>query len=135
MSGALQGCGGLLNSTSGRFGTIDATGNGNYERGLDCQWQILVPDGQVVTLTFESLDIESAPPIFGRCFFDYVEVSSTLLHYTRQGFHLDWKTWKKGEGIFQAGNFEQTGNDRENHTKYWKKLGNFKQMLYIIMKS
>ena len=72
--GALQGCGGLLNSTSGRFGTIDATGNGNYEPGLDCQWQILVPDGQVATLTFESLDIERTPSIFENCLFDHVEV-------------------------------------------------------------
>ena len=29
----------------------------------------------------------------------------------------------KWEGIFQSGNFEQTGKVRENHTKYWKSPG------------
>ena len=30
---------------------------------------------------------------------------------------------KKWEGIFQSGNFKQTGKDRENHKKYWKSQG------------
>ena len=86
-----------MNSTSGRFGTIDATGNGNYERGLDCQWQILVPDGQIVTLTFESLDIESAPPIFERCFFDYVEVNSNFITLHLKGFPLGLENLENGK--------------------------------------
>ena len=34
-----------------------------------------------------------------------------------QGSHSDWKKW---EGIFQSGNFEQTGKVGENLIKYWK---------------
>ena len=36
------------------------------------------------------------------------------------GFPLGLENLGKWEGIFQSGNFEQTGKVRENHTKYWK---------------
>ena len=36
------------------------------------------------------------------------------------GFPLGLENLEKWEGIFQSGNFEQTGKVRENHTKYWK---------------
>ena len=39
------------------------------------------------------------------------------------GFPLGLKNLEKWEGIFQSGNFEQTGKVRENHTKYWKTPG------------
>ena len=54
---------------------MDASGNGKYESNLDCQWQIVVPDGKVATLTFESLSIE--PGLNQDCIYDYVEVSGT----------------------------------------------------------
>ena len=44
--------------------------------------------------------------------FDYIFVFT--------GFPLGLGKW---EGIFQSGNFEQTGKVRENHTKYWKSSG------------
>ena len=34
------------------------------------------------------------------------------------GFPLGLENLGKGEGIFQSGNFEQTGKFRENHIKY-----------------
>ena len=73
-AGELQGCGGLLNATDGRFGTIDASGNRRYEPNLDCAWQILVPDDKVVTLTFQTFDLESGSL---SCDYDYVEVVSS----------------------------------------------------------
>ena len=39
------------------------------------------------------------------------------------GFPLGLENLEKWEGIFQSGNFEQTGKVRENHTKYWKTQG------------
>ena len=43
---------------------------------------------------------------------------------------------EKWGGIFQAGNFEQTGKVRENRTKYWKSQGisdeSFRALLFII---
>ena len=36
------------------------------------------------------------------------------------GFPLGLENLAKWEGIFQSGNFEQTGKVRENLTKYWK---------------
>ena len=41
----------------------------------------------------------------------------------RRRFHRVPTRTGKWEGIFQLGNFEQTGKDRENHTKYWKREG------------
>ena len=43
-----------------------------------------------------------------------------------QGSHSDWKTWKNGKAFSsqeKSGNFEQTGQVRENHTQYWKTQG------------
>ena len=44
------------------------------------------------------------------------------------GFPLGLEKW---EGIFQSGNFEQTGKVRENHTKYWKTQG-IRDKYYLI---
>ena len=52
------------------------------------------------------------------------------------GFPLGLENLEKWEGIFQSGNFEQTGKVRENHTKYWKTQGIWDKyyliFLYII---
>ena len=50
------------------------------------------------------------------------EVGARLCFYT-SGFPLGLENLEKWEGIFQSGNFEQTGKVRENHTKYWKSQG------------
>ena len=39
----------------------------------------------------------------------------------------------KWEGIFQSGNFEQTGKVRENHTKYWKTEINWDKYYLIFL--
>ena len=68
--GPLQGCGGLLRSTSGSFASLDADGNGYYEPELDCTWQIVAPQGQVISLTFNSFNLE----VDQNCDYDYIEV-------------------------------------------------------------
>ncbi|CAH1775425.1 unnamed protein product [Owenia fusiformis] len=68
--GINQGCGGLLNQSSGSIGSVDATGNGYYENNLDCTWQIIVPNDNIVKVTFLQMDLESD---IG-CGYDYVEV-------------------------------------------------------------
>ena len=40
---------------------------------------------------------------------------------------------EKWESIFQSGTSEQTGKVMENHAKYWKKSGNFRRTLFIIL--
>ena len=48
-----------------------------------------------------------------------ISMTAKFVNEVLQGSHSDWKiwkTWKNGK----AGNFEQTGKVRENHTKYWK---------------
>ena len=49
-----------------------------------------------------------------------VEAFSSII---LSGFPLRLEKLKKWEGIFQSGNFEQTGEVQENHTKYWKNQG------------
>ena len=50
---------------------------------------------------------------------------NTPVHHTKSptGFLLRLENLEKWEGIFQSGNFEQTGKVRENLTKYWKTQG------------
>lgn len=79
-SGERQGCGGVLNSTSGRFGSVDIDGDGAYE-AQNCKWTIIVGDNKVVKLQFESMDLEQ----FVDCRYDYVVVrtvqKTSLLSY------------------------------------------------------
>ena len=59
-----------------------------------------------------------------------------LLWWTREqpcfasGFPLGLEKW---EGIFQSGNFEQTGKVGENHTKYWKTRGIWNKYYLIFL--
>ena len=46
-----------------------------------------------------------------------------VLLVLHSGFPLGPENLEKWEGIFQSGNFEQTGKVRENHTQYWKTEG------------
>ena len=43
--------------------------------------------------------------------------------FAHAAFPLGLQNLEKWEGIFQSGNFEQTGKVRENHTKYWRTQG------------
>ncbi|XP_021357124.1 cubilin-like [Mizuhopecten yessoensis] len=68
--GVLQGCGGILNTTSGSFGSIDIDGSGRYENDQDCLWTIIVGDDQLVVLSIPTVDIESATA----CHFDSLKI-------------------------------------------------------------
>jgi hypothetical protein len=65
-TGEAQGCGGVLNSTTGRI----TTGDGEYEPNLDCRWRIIVGDNKIVKLTIEGMEIES----HSTCYYDFVQV-------------------------------------------------------------
>ncbi|XP_052697133.1 cubilin-like isoform X2 [Crassostrea angulata] len=67
--GERQGCGGVLNSTSGRFGSVDMDRDGVYEP-QNCKWTIIVGDNKVVQLQFEGFDLED----HFNCRYDYVAV-------------------------------------------------------------
>ncbi|XP_071156308.1 cubilin-like isoform X2 [Mytilus edulis] len=75
--GESQGCGGVLNSTSGRITSVDSDGNGKYEHNLDCRWIIIVGDNKIVKLTVEGLGVES----HSTCYYDFLEI--------RDGFYMD----------------------------------------------
>ena len=47
------------------------------------------------------------------------------------GCYSDMENLEKWEGIFQSGNFEQTGKVRENDTKYWKIQG-ISEKYYVL---
>ncbi len=79
-TGPRQGCGGLIQATSGTIGSVDADSNGEYEPELDCTWQISVPTDQVVRLTFNTFALEG-----GDCDYDYVEVRTFFFD-----FSLSW---------------------------------------------
>ena len=70
--GPAQGCGGLLNGTSGRFGSVDYDLDGAYEADLNCVWQIMVEENQVVKLHYENMVLETDSD----CDYDYVEVGT-----------------------------------------------------------
>ena len=46
-------------------------------------------------------------------------------------FPLGLENLEKWEGIFQSGNFEQTGKVRENDTKYWK-IQDISEKYYLL---
>ena len=50
-------------------------------------------------------------------------VESEVACTATTGFPLGLENLEKWEGIFQSGNFEQTGKVWEKHTKYWKTEG------------
>ena len=73
--GPSQGCGGLLNTTSGVIKSLDHDGNGQYEPDLNCVWQIVVPPDHNVRLHFDQFDL--APQGGEGCLdlSDYLQVS------------------------------------------------------------
>ena len=46
-------------------------------------------------------------------------------------FSLGLENWG---GIFQSGNFEQTGKVGETHTKYWKTMENSEKCYLLLFK-
>merc|ERR1719305_1840056 len=58
--GANQGCGGLVNVTTGRreISSIDIDGNGKYQPDLNCHWTILGDDFNIIKLRFTSFNLE-----------------------------------------------------------------------------
>ena len=63
-------------------------------------------------------------PCQGRCYkIEALPLSPRMEVRIIAGFPLGLENLEKWEGIFQSGNFEQTGKVRENHTKYWKTQG------------
>ena len=66
--------------------------------------------------------------------FVYINTNESSLVYGNKltGFPLGLENLEKWEGIFQSGNFEQTGKVRENHTKYWKTQEIWNKILFDI---
>ena len=61
-------------------------------------------------------------------FYALVKIKKThhlkeLIHFMFTGFPLGLENLAKWEEIFQSWNFNQTGNIRENSTKYYKTEG------------
>ncbi|XP_022796523.1 deleted in malignant brain tumors 1 protein-like [Stylophora pistillata] len=52
------GCGGMLNGTSGTFGTPGYSVQYKYDNNLDCAWTLLIPSDGNLTLTFVVFDTE-----------------------------------------------------------------------------
>lgn len=65
-----QGCGGLLNSTSGTFSSPDIDGDGSYDSGLECVWQLVVSPDKVLQLSIPNMVVEYA----NDCIYDFLEV-------------------------------------------------------------
>lgn len=40
----------------------------NYKANADCMWNIVVPDGKKITLTFTHFDVEPVDIFTGRCY-------------------------------------------------------------------
>lgn len=69
-AGSAQGCGGVLNTTTGELRSLDADGNGQYENNLDCHWTIVGETNKVIKLNIWGMAIENNPT----CMFDYLRV-------------------------------------------------------------
>ncbi|XP_015795561.2 cubilin-like, partial [Tetranychus urticae] len=74
--GQKQGCGGILNGTSGSLESPDIDKDGRYENNLDCTW-LIISDGKydVLEITFSLMDIEASslsPKI--ECANDFLEI-------------------------------------------------------------
>lgn len=52
----LLGCGGMLNGTSGSFGTPGFPGS--YDNSLDCIWTLLIPVDGYLGLNFQAFNTE-----------------------------------------------------------------------------
>jgi cubilin len=59
VTGPAQGCGGLLNASSGTIGSVDSNQDNRYEPNLVCVWQIIVPDDRVIKLHFNQFMLDS----------------------------------------------------------------------------
>ncbi|XP_069122184.1 cubilin-like [Argopecten irradians] len=68
--GVNQGCGGVLNTTSGSFGSIDTDGDGQYENSQNCVWTIIVESNQLVVLNIPIIGIETQ----SICYFDGINI-------------------------------------------------------------
>ncbi|XP_068206241.1 LOW QUALITY PROTEIN: cubilin-like, partial [Palaemon carinicauda] len=64
----IPGCGGLLTNDMGEFSP--PTLSDQYEHNLHCEWQIRVPQGETVSLTFSEFHLER----HHACRWDYVEI-------------------------------------------------------------
>ena len=69
-SGVSQGCGGLLNASSGTIQSLDYDGDGQYENDLDCVWRIQAPENKVIKLTMGRFILEDSNCIN----YDHLEV-------------------------------------------------------------
>ncbi|KAK2147338.1 hypothetical protein LSH36_558g01028 [Paralvinella palmiformis] len=71
-----QGCGGLLNSSTGSFHSIDSNHDNLYEPNLMCVWQIVVPEDQLIKLHFDHFQLESRPNCLE---YDYLQIRDGLM--------------------------------------------------------
>ncbi|KFM62124.1 Cubilin, partial [Stegodyphus mimosarum] len=71
--GPSQGCGGMLNTSTGEIKSVDVDSDGQYESNLDCNWLIMSSSpNQVILLNFTSFNVESSRN--NTCVYDYVEL-------------------------------------------------------------
>ncbi|RWS30688.1 cubilin-like protein [Leptotrombidium deliense] len=73
--GEKQGCGGLLQNSSGVIAFPRDSG-GTYASDLDCVWIIMTDENTVVNISFDMLDIENST----KCSFDYLEIRDGNSH-------------------------------------------------------
>jgi len=67
-------CGGMLTTHMGTLASPNYPGL--YAHSRQCTWNIRVPEGQKVMLTFSDMDLEDSSGNF--CFNDFVDVRITL---------------------------------------------------------
>ncbi|XP_023337929.1 cubilin [Eurytemora carolleeae] len=74
--GANQGCGGKVNTTTGRqeISSLDANADGLYEPNLNCHWTVVGEDFKNIKLRFTSFDLELRENGSNPECWDYVEV-------------------------------------------------------------
>jgi hypothetical protein len=69
-----QGCGGVINQTSGTIQSLDYDGDGQYENSLDCRWTKMAAANSIIVLNFTAFNLEPGDS----CPYDYVEVGVSL---------------------------------------------------------
>ncbi len=81
--GPAQGCGGILQTSSGTITSLDIDNNNVYENNLDCRYYLAVEANKIVQMNFTGgFDVETSPS--GDCSYDYVEVCGTNRNFINE---------------------------------------------------
>ena len=68
-------CGGVLRGKHGTLHSVDADGDGLYDRNQYCTWSIIAEEFQTIILEVTDIDIPDNG-YFGECYNDGLQVSS-----------------------------------------------------------